>query len=179
MRREYIRMVVVLMIISLFSGAVLAQTYKVTIPKINENALKKQEAAIIKVIPGAKSFKEVSKDGVTAFEGLDENGNKVGMAFIAKSGGFGGIITMMVGVDMEEKKLTGMTVLSHLETPGLGARIQEDWFQEQFKGKSFDDGFVVKEDVDAITGATISSTAVAKGVKDSLEKFLQVFGGEY
>jgi electron transport complex protein RnfG len=85
----------------------------------------------------------------------------------------------MVGLNPEEEVLTGMTVLSHLETPGLGARIEEDWFKEQFKGKSIHDKFVAKQDIDAITGATISSNAVGSIIKNTIEKVYQVYGGEF
>jgi len=86
---------------------------------------------------------------------------------------------MMVGFNPESNTLTGMTVLSHLETPGLGARIQESWFQEQFKGKSADDPFIAKQDIDAISGATISSKAVGDIIKDTLDKVKKVYGGEF
>lgn len=178
MRNPFVRMIVVLTIVSMFSGIVLASTYKMTIPKIRENDKLKQEKAIMSVVPGGQKVKDVSKEGIEAFEVYDGNGNKVGMAFIADAGGFGGIIKMMVGIDVQNKKLTGMTVLSHAETPGLGARIQEPWFQDQFKNKSIQDGFVAKQDVDAITGATISSKAVAEGLKKGIDRFMQVYGGE-
>jgi electron transport complex protein RnfG len=177
-RNPFVRMIVVLTIVSMFSGVVLAQTYKMTIPKIMENDKIKQENAIKSVVPGGKQVNDVSKEGIEAFEVTDENGNKVGMAFVADAGGFGGIIKLMVGIDIENRKLTGMTVLSHAETPGLGARIQESWFQEQFKDKSIDDEFAAKQDVDAITGATVSSKAVADGLRNSIERFMQVYGGE-
>ncbi len=176
---KYMRLIVVLVVISIFSGAVLAQTYKITYPNIKQNALKKQEEAIMKVIPGAAKYKDISKDNLKVFKGLDENGNFKGIAFIAEGGGFGGSIKLMVGLNPEEEVLTGMTVLSHLETPGLGARIEEDWFKEQFKGKSIHDKFVAKQDIDAITGATISSNAVGSIIKNTIEKVYQVYGGEF
>lgn len=176
---KYTKLIVVLMIISIFSGAVLAQTYKVTYPNIKQNALKKQEEAIMQVIPGAKKYEEISEDGIKVFKGFDENGNFKGIAFIAQGGGFGGTIQMMVGLDPEEEVLTGMTVLSHLETPGLGARIEEAWFKEQFVGKAIKDGFVAKEDIDAITGATISSDAVGSIIKNSIQKVYDVYGGDF
>lgn len=179
MDSKYFNLIVVLVIISMFSGIVLAETYKITDPYIRLNAEKKQQKAVLEVMPGIERFEDISKEGLSVFQGFDSKGNKRGIAFIAEGNGFGGTIRMMVGFNPESNTLTGMTVLSHLETPGLGARIQESWFQEQFKGKSADDPFIAKQDIDAISGATISSKAVGDIIKDTLDKVKKVYGGEF
>ncbi len=105
---------------------------------------------------------------VEIYRGLDANGKTAGVAFVVDANGFGGTIRMIVGLDPAARKLNKVKVLEHSETPGLGARITEPAFLRQFENKSIDDGFVAKQDVDAITGATVSSIAVASTLKAAL-----------
>ncbi|WP_422444481.1 RnfABCDGE type electron transport complex subunit G [Thermoanaerobacterium sp. DL9XJH110] len=178
---QYTRMIVVLLVLSVLSGAILAFSYEITNPKIQEQAQKNLQKAIMSVIPGCTKYEEVEKGGMTFYIGLDDQGNKKGIAFKASGTGFGGPIEMMVGYDPKEGKLTGLEILSMQETPGLGARITEPAFKEQFKGKSVKDQFKAKEDVKVITGATISPTAVANGIKSALDKVVKIYpvGGDY
>jgi electron transport complex protein RnfG len=78
------------------------------------------------------------------------------------STGYGGPIVLLVGVDTKEGKITGLKVLEHQETPGLGSNVAEAGFLSQFLGKSLESPFRVGEDVQAVSGATISSRAVAR-----------------
>lgn len=168
------RMVIVLSLIGVISGLVLSLTFKWTEPMINGIAEDNQKKAILEVLPEASSYK-VMKNSEQIFIGYDESGSDVGIAFIAEGGGFQGDIRMMVGMDIAAEKLTGMTVLSHLETPGLGARIEEEWFRGQFNGKSIKDNFIAKEDVESITGATISSNAVSNILKNTIPEVLEAY----
>lgn len=84
--------------------------------------------------------------------------------------GYGGPIEMLLGID-DQGKVTGVKIMNHRETPGLGANIAKPEFLKQFVGKSAGDPLEPKKDIDAITGATISSRAVCQGVKNALEKF--------
>ncbi len=93
-----------------------------------------------------------------------------GKAIAVSPRGYGGPIEMLVGID-EKGKVSGVKVLSHRETPGLGANIAQPKFLDQFKGKTLKDPIEPKKDIDALTGATISSRAVCEGVKDALERF--------
>jgi electron transport complex protein RnfG len=174
-------MIVVLLILSLVSGAVLAFSYEITNPKIQEQAQKTLQASIMSVIPGCTKYEQVEKEGMTFYIGVDDQGNKKGVAFKASGTGFGGPIEMMVGYDPKEGKLTGLEILSMQETPGLGARITEAAFKDQFKGKSVKDNFKAKQDVKVITGASISPTAVANGIKSTLDRITKIYpvGGDY
>lgn len=173
------KMVIVLSIVSIISGLVLALTFKWTEPMINEIADENQKKAILEVLPEADRY-ETMKDNEEIFVGYDKENNEVGVTFIAEGGGFQGDIRMMVGLNTKKEEITGMTVLSHLETPGLGARIEEKWFKDQFSGKSIHDKFRAKEDVEAITGATISSNAVANILKNAIPEVLKAYkaGGD-
>jgi electron transport complex protein RnfG len=170
MVREYTRMIVVLTIISLLSGGVLAETYRFTQPKIEKVREERLAQSVFDVVPGATGFEDIGTDGFNLFRVFDDSGAVLGYAFVAESAGFQGTIRMMVGIDENCTRITGLMVLEHLETPGLGARIIEPGFRQQFIGKSVTDKFQVNEDVDAVTGATISSNAVANGLKDGIER---------
>jgi electron transport complex protein RnfG len=88
--------------------------------------------------------------------------------------GYSGNIEIMVGVD-EAGTVSGIEILSHAETPGLGDKITHGWFKDQFKGQSLEsaDWRVKKDggDFDQITGATISPRAVVGAVRAGLEFF--------
>jgi len=83
--------------------------------------------------------------------------------------GYGGEIKLLVGID-EKGKVSGVKILSHQETPGLGANITAPKFLDQFKGKKVTDRLEAKKDIDAISGATISSRAVCHGVQQALKR---------
>ena len=94
------------------------------------------------------------------------NETRIGVAFLAVGKGYGGNINILVGLE-DETTVQGVTIISHLETPGLGARVTESSFRDQFAGINIAD-VALKQDggqIDAITGASISSRAVIDAVK--------------
>jgi electron transport complex protein RnfG len=96
------------------------------------------------------------------------NGAEIGSAFLALGKGYGGFIDILVGLE-NETTIKGVTIVSHLESPGLGARITESAFREQFIGVNIADVALRQEggEIDAITGATISSKAVVEAIRDA------------
>ncbi len=98
------------------------------------------------------------------------NGNKIGYAFTAKGKGYGGDINIIVGID-KDFIIKSIDIISNTETPGLGTKITESSFKDQFKGLSLNDINLSKNGgkIDAITGATISSKAVVDAVRNELE----------
>lgn len=115
-----------------------------------------------------------------------KEGKIVGVAFKSVGEGYGGYITIMMGVDMK-RKITGIEILpGHQETPGLGANIENpELFENQFRGKfpeSSQEGKLVvvkvgKADddweIEALTGATVSPNGVVKAVNGGLAMFRQ------
>lgn len=86
-------------------------------------------------------------------------------------GGYGGDLKIMVGIDLGAGKMTGMEVVSHSETPGLGARIEEIAFRRQWQGLPTGDTVALSGDggkIDAISGATSTSGAAVKGTNEAL-----------
>jgi electron transport complex protein RnfG len=175
MKNPIARLIIVLALISIGSGLFLALTYTYTIPHIEANAARDQEIAILETLPGAVDYEELGQTDIPIYVGLDGGGGIVGFSYVIEGGGFQGIIRMMVGVNPQEEKITGVKVLSHSETPGLGARITEPAFLEQFAQKSINDNFEVKEDVDGVTGATVSSKSVSEILKQSLPQALEQY----
>ena len=94
------------------------------------------------------------------------NGAEIGSAFLAVGKGYGGLIDILVGLE-NETTIKGVTIVSHLESPGLGARITESVFTDQFTGVNIADVALRQKggEIDAITGATISSRAVVEAIK--------------
>ena len=98
------------------------------------------------------------------------NGESAGYAITVSASGSQGTIEMMVGVDTEGT-VTGVSIVSHSETSGIGTKVMnnEDGVLDQFKGKSAADGTLsVGTNVDAITGATVSTRGVTTGVNAAL-----------
>lgn len=102
-----------------------------------------------------------------------EDGEKAGYAFMASGSGYGGNIDILVGLD-SGFGIKGVSILSQTETPGVGNRITESSFTDQFKGLSASDIALKSEGgkIDAITGATISSRAVVNAVKEKMVEIL-------
>lgn len=86
-------------------------------------------------------------------------------------GGFGGDLKIMVGVDLVAESLAGLEVVSHSETPGLGARIEEQSFRNQWQGLPTKEDVALSGDggsIDAISGATTTSGAAVRGTNEAL-----------
>ena len=156
-----------LLVICLVATALLALTNSVTKQKIADNAVQKENLSRSLVLPEAKEFSEPEalEGGITYCTGKDGADN-VGYVFTSGAKGYGGTVSVMVGVD-NEGVITGIEILSHDETPGLGANSTKPEFQEQFAGQPADGTVAVEKDggsIVALTGATITSRAVSEGV---------------
>jgi electron transport complex protein RnfG len=94
------------------------------------------------------------------------DGTEVGYAFLAVGKGYGGEISILVGLK-DETTIKGITIISQTETPGLGSRIAESSFTDKFAGLNIADVALRQEggQIDAITGSTISSRAVIDAVR--------------
>ena len=173
--REMIKMVVVLTILSSFSGGLLAAIRNSTKDKIELQQLTFVKGPAIKsILAGASNdpimdrFKIEHEGGTASFYVGVFDGAADRVAFESAGKGFGGDLGLMVGVDIKDDKIIGVGVTTHSETPGIGSKAKSDpSFTNQFEGMGLMDTFQVKTDggqVDAITGATITSRGVAFGV---------------
>ncbi|MFC1846630.1 FMN-binding protein [Chloroflexota bacterium] len=109
-----------------------------------------------------------------------ERTQKIGYAFLATGAGYGGSISILVGLE-DAQTVKGIIILSHIETPGLGSRITEPSFLNQFIGLNINNVALTQDggQIDGLTSATISSKAVVNAVKETaMEKIAQLEGAE-
>ena len=175
-------MVLCLSAVCLICAAVVGGAYAVTKEPIDEAARAKTTASIAAVLP---EFSGTPEQGSINVDGVDYTYYKVdgaGCAVISSTSGFGGALKLMVGI-ASDGTVHNTTVLSHSETPGLGAKCTtEAHFMEQFRG--FDPAAkklaVTKDggDLDAITASTITSRAYALAVSNAVKVFNQLAGGQ-
>ncbi|HPM43212.1 MAG TPA: FMN-binding protein, partial [Candidatus Omnitrophota bacterium] len=118
---QLIRFGIILGAICLASTLVLAVTYEVTKPKIEEAARREETAALKEVMPAADSFEPKTVDAMEYFVAMKE-GQNIGYCLKVMGAGYGGYIRMIAGLD-KDGIIKGIRVLEHQETPGLGSQI--------------------------------------------------------
>ena len=168
-----LRLCVTLFLITALVAGALAGVNAITEDRIAAAKAEKQQAAIQEVLAGVTDFGELALTGdtgiVTAVYSCDK-----GYAVKVSPSGFGGPIDMMVGIDTEGNVL-GISIISQTETAGLGAVAAA----KNSAGVAFREGFVGQngtvtigkgeDQVDGLSGATITSVAIADGVNAALE----------
>jgi electron transport complex protein RnfG len=181
------RLVITLTLITLGAGLLLSLVESLTRAPIAEQRRLETLRALQTVLPPFDNSPDADstdlvigqdkkgRDLVRTFFRGRRDGAITGIAFtIVAPDGYSGNISMMVGVD-PAGTVTGLEILSHAETPGLGDKITRSEFKSQFKGKTLDGvDWRVKKDggaFDQITGATISPRAVVKAVHQGLQFF--------
>ncbi len=171
----------VLLIITLVAGLALGGTNALTKDPIAQQALIKAENARKAALPDAASFEEIPlAEGASVdwvYAGL-KDGSPAGYVAQKTVNGFGGKVEVIAGVDTKDApdtfKIGGITVggADFSETAGLGARAKEPAFTNQFPGKVYPVSYIkaggtpTESTVDALTSATITTTAVVNGVND-------------
>ena len=167
-----LRLALTLLAITAVVAAALAGVNSVTAPIIAQLKAEKTQQAISAVLPGGGQPVTDYTDNTGLVAAVYKGDN--GYAFQVTPGGFDNTITMMVGVDKAGTVL-GISIIKHTETAGLGAVAAAgtpagESFRGQFVGAS-DSVAVTKDggDMDAITGATITSRAICAGVNAALE----------
>ncbi|MFC1839295.1 RnfABCDGE type electron transport complex subunit G [Thermodesulfobacteriota bacterium] len=180
--REIIKLFLVVAIFGAVAGGVLASVREATLDTIESQVWKYVTGpAIEELFKGCTNNPKEDKFNVQ--DGEEEikvfvaeyDGKRNIIAFETSGKGFDGKIGVMVGFDLEKDELLGMRVTTHTETPGIGSRAKtETGFIEQFNGMSVDSGFTVRSDggdIDAMSGATVTSKGVSSGIADSVEKY--------
>ena len=178
------RLVLTLSLAGLLSGLIIVTIFEVTLPTITAYKAQQLRAAVFKVLPGVTSMSRlVYSDGKltqsdeelpeeeAVYGGYRADGQLVGYAIPAAGPGFQDTISLLYGLLPDERKVTGMEILESRETPGLGDKIYKDAaFVGSFRSLAIDPEIrAVKKgtssapnELDAITGATISSKAVVR-----------------
>ncbi len=180
--KEIIKLTSVLTLICLISGALLAAVSSVTKAPIEKAAMAGKRKAIDKVLPAKEGVKFdvepldiIDNDQTWTFYVARDQGKFVGAAVEASSDkGYSGEVKIMVGINAENN-VQAIAIVAQSETPGLGARMVEPSFKDQFKNKNINTTkWAVKKDqgdIDQITAATISSRAVVDAVKAGIDVF--------
>ncbi len=176
------RMIIVLTAVCLFAGLSLVFMDRYAKSLIRINAEKAMQEAVFKVLPEVTEVERIEKHERVVFKGLDKEGKLVGYAFVSEGSGYQGIIKIMTGIDQKLQKLTGIYILESVETPGLGAKITSSDFRNQFKGVcvvpqiDYVKGKKPEKpnEIQAITGATISSRSVVKILNSTIEYIKEV-----
>ena len=193
-----IKLVLALAIAGLLSGFVLVGSYIYTLPIIQENKATMLKEAIFKVLESCDTYKTlvVNNDKLVFLSENDEDNksekiylgyNKdkqpIGFAIPGAEPGFQDIIGVIFGYDPITREIIGFEVLESKETPGLGDKIFKDLpFQENFKALMVEPEILIvknglksnSNEVEAITGATISSKAVVRLLNNSIKEWKEL-----
>lgn len=189
--KNIIVMTLKLLVITLVAGVILGVVNAVTKEPIAVQAAKEADEARKAAFSEAVSFEsmeitiEDEKYDIinNVFNALDADGNIIGITAGLTTKGFNAGLSMTVGIGADGT-IKGMIIGNHSETPGLGAKATEDWFQEQYNNKPYDKPLnVVKTapsetyDIQAITSATITSKGVTNAVNMATEFYQEMVGG--
>lgn len=158
-----------LVIIYLVGGFILAFVYANASPKIFRNNEEAEKKALKQLMPDADVNEKLGDwtihDKHAKYFISKKGGDTIGYIIQSFGKGYSSYINTFIAVD-KEFRVQKINVLSHAETPGLGDEIEADSFKNQFKGKSIEHLKVIKgdtkDDIQAISGATISSRAVTE-----------------
>ena len=200
--KQIIKDALILTAITVVAGFLLGLVYEITKEPIEAAELAAQQAAYQEVFAEASTFEEyadydadeaaqlmtdngyedtVSIDGV--MEAYDESGTLLGYVLNVTDGeGYGGDICFSLGLSLDGT-MNGISFTTLDETAGLGQKAKEETFSSQFNGINVSSITLVKvtptseEEIQAISGATITSTAVTNGVNGALCYFTNVLGG--
>lgn len=165
---EIVKPAAILTAICIIVTFLLAVTNALTAGKIAENSEKKAAESRFKVLE-ADSYVQLDKEGVV-FEAIKEDGKSAGVVVVTDASGYGGTIEVMTGIKLNGE-ISGVNILSMDETPGMGAKAKESSFLDQYLNKSESSMSVTKDggEIDAISGATITSRAVTQAVNDAID----------
>ena len=184
-----LRLVLTLGIAGLLSGVAIIGIYESTLPTITANKARELREAVFKVLPGVSRMQalvyrdnelvvvqEPEKDEPVVYGGYDEQSDFVGYAIPAAGPGFQDTIAILYGFEPDTRRVVGMEVLESRETPGLGDKIYKDMdFVNEFKALDSEPEIVAvkkgtktsSNQIDAITGATISSKAIVRIINEA------------
>jgi electron transport complex protein RnfG len=187
------RIILTLAIAGLISGLGIVGIYEATFDTIAENRARELREAVFNVLPGISQMQEMvfrndalvsseaDKDEASIYAGFDDDGRFQGYAIPAAGPGFQDTIGLIYGYRPDSREVVGMQVLESRETPGLGDKIYKDEnFVAEFDALSIEPEIILikgkgpnPNEVDSITGATISSRAIVRIINESNDIWLE------
>jgi electron transport complex protein RnfG len=172
--RETIKYGIILSLICAVASGLLAGVNSLTKSRILAQTKQEEEASLREVITEAQHFEPVKTgEDIIYYKAYNKDGKFMGVAFKVSGKGYSSTIETMVGM-LKDGTITAIKILNQNETPGLGARVVEPGFIGQFKEKNTQDLI----EVQAITGATISSRAVIDSVKSKTDQIKELIKDE-
>jgi electron transport complex protein RnfG len=182
--KDMLKITLSLVAIFIAAGLIMGITYKYTSPIKFKAEKKEKEEALKEMAPDATD--PITPSGKWTvynknFEYYEAKASGKPVAFIASTAGKGysSFIQMLVSLS-PDLKIRDLKVLGMNETPGLGDQVLEKSFLDQFKGKALSQIVLIKgetkDNIQAISGATISSRGVTNGVKDAVQTLVDKYG---
>ena len=187
------RLVASLAVAGFLSGLIIIAIYVATLPTITANKAQELREAVFHVLPGVSQMHKFRYDGEqlvnadngkdgddTVYAGYDDKGRFIGYAIASEGPGFQDTVSLLFGYLPDSRKMVGMQILDSRETPGLGDKIYKDAdFVANFDDLATEPMIVaVKKghkskpnEIDAITGATISSKAVVRIMNEGIRRW--------
>lgn len=188
--KDSIKLGVTLFVITAVAAGVLAFSNDMTAPIIAEREKQESFGALSKIFENADDFVEIDAEKLTEIQSTNTTVNEVleaksgdetiGYAFKVASGGYGGDINIIVGIN-RDNTIAGISIGSHGETPNIGDRINRPEFADSYKGKTTTEKLTAvgspsaENEVQLISGATVSSFGVLTGVNDANNAYLTYF----
>ena len=181
----FARIIGVLLVITMFVALLLSCVNMITKDRIAANEKAKLQEAIEKLYPDKEKLSydklnvsldtkdEDVKKAFTALYIVKDDGNEIGYYAEVAPKGFNGAIKMLIGITLDGK-ISGIQIITHGETVGIGDKIEDKSFRGGFNGLTSTEE---ADDIDVITGATYSSKAVKVGVKTALCAYSSYTGG--
>ena len=172
----------ILFLIAAISTGLVSFASEITKEPIARQKAEAKQRAMEEVLPRAEAFEEQeANEEIAEIQVGLEGGAPIGYALRVDSSGYDGTIEIMVGVT-NEGVVEGIKILSHSETPGLGANAADPSFTDRFKEKDkllsvTTSGNAGDDEISAITGATITSVAITDGVNKAIKYVQSQEGG--
>ncbi|MGL4848826.1 MAG: RnfABCDGE type electron transport complex subunit G [Clostridium sp.] len=185
--KENLKLGGILLVITTIAGLLLGMVNSLTKDAILENSkINKDDLKVIMVEADGiedTDFELKEEDSVKEVYKAKTGDEEIGYVFKVTTKGFHGPVDLFVGI--KDDKVSGIKVSSHNETPGLGARIEEDSFREKFKDNSMENSLEIvkatpikENEIDGISGATVSSKAVGTAVNETINFYKENVKGE-
>ncbi len=167
--KDILKVTLNLVIVYLIGGFILAFVFANTSPRVFKNNEEAEKKALKKLMPDADTNEKLGDwtihDKHAKYFISKKGGETIGYVIQSFGKGYSSYINTFIATD-KDFTVQKIDILGHGETPGLGDEIETDWFKNQFKGKSIEHLKVIKgdtkEDIQAISGATISTRAVSE-----------------
>ena len=180
--KTIIHLILTLSVIGIIAGGLLSIVSEWATPLIAANQKAETEKAIFMVQPEAKKYIAVKDAGCELYKVFDSQDKFLGYSLVFEGNGFQGKIRLMIGLTEDLSRIKALEILEQSETPGLGTRVTEDPYKGQYKNLVTTPSITwVKgvpptkpNEIQAITGATISSKSVVAIVNNGIAKLRSI-----